>query len=292
MSNEIRIVKRSELDSNKWMDLVHQSDASVYNQIHYLDSLAEHWVALVLGDYQGGMAIPYTIRLGVKGIYTPNFLRAVDWMGERPADFSKVETLLKANFTRAHLKVNQAIFDTQAEFFFQQINQWEDVKLGSQSKRSIKKFDKTGLQIESIRLDEALPLVVDELKAKVKGLRTIDFLRFQNLLLNYDPDKCFCFGIRGNGLHAATILIEWKDQWLYIKGGVDAYGKQHGCMHALMYDSIQRAFDKGKRFSFEGSTVDSIRQFNLCFGAKDQTYFSWNWNHSPWWFRILLTLRK
>lgn len=292
MSNEIRIVKRSELDSNKWTKLVNHFECSVYNQVHYLDSLAEHWVAVVLGDYKGGMAIPYTIRLGVKGIYTPNFLRAVDWIGEQPTDFNVVELLLKEKFTRAHLNVNQPVFKHSDACVYQVLDQLEEMKLGSQSKRSIKKFEKTDLSIETIAIDEALPLIIAELKAKVKDLRTIDFLRFQNLLLNYPSDKCFCYGVKGDKLHAASILIEWKDQWLFIKGGVDAFGKENGCMHALMKDSILKAFENGKRFSFEGSTVDTVRQFNRGFGAKDQSYFSWNWNHSPWWFRILLTLRK
>jgi len=292
MSKEIRIVKRRDLDYNKWMKLVNENNSTVYNQVHYLDSLSEHWLAVIVGDYQGGMAVPYTIRLGVKGIYTPNFLRAVDWLGEKPTDFGKVASLLKEKFTRANLNINQELFDVKSTLFFQKLDDSSTFKLGSQSKRSIKKFKKTELAISSITIEEALPLVVGELKSKVKGLKTIDFLRFQNLLLNYDSEKCFCFGVRGSSLHAAAIIIEWNNQWLFIKGGVDAFGKQNGCMHALMQECIQKAFENGKKFSFEGSNVESVRQFNLGFGAVNQPYFNWNWNNSPWWFRLLLTIRK
>lgn len=290
---EIRLIKRKELDKTKWNQLVELSAASVYNQIYYLDSLAEHWSAIVYGDYKGAIAVPYTIRLGVKGIYTPNFIRAVDWMGEKPECMDEVEQLLKKTFTRSNLNCNQQLFKESTPLYYQVLSDSSELKLGSQSTRSIKKFAKTGLEITAISMEEALPLIVRELKQKVKDLREIDFLRFENLLLNYKLSTCYCFGIKANStLHAASILIEWNNELLYIKGGVDEFGKQNGLMHALMEYTIKFAHERAMKFSFEGSNVDSVRQFNLGFGAKDVVYYNWNWNNSPWWFRILMKLRK
>ena len=139
---------------------------------------------------------------------------------------------------------------------------------------------------------EAIPLVFSELREKVKSLNEIDFRRFEALLSNYDRESCYCYGIRGEVIHAAIILIKWKNEVLYIKGGVDEFGKQNGLMHALMADSIKNAFKDGAKFSFEGSFVPSVRRFNLGFGAKDKVYYSWKWDNSPWWFRLLLTLKR
>lgn len=291
MLHELQIIERSQLDTNRWNELVKSSNASVYNQLHYLDTLSENWCALVWGDYAGAMAIPYTVRLGVKGVFTPNFIRSLDWMGEKPDDFRDVERLLRKQFKRANFNTNEALFSDSSERVYQYFETEEALQLGSQSKRSIKKFEKTGLQVEQINVSEALPLVISELQAKVKELKAVDFQRFEKLLLEYDTNQCHCYGIKGETLHAAIILIEWNNELLHIKSGVDTFGKQHGFMHALMNDVIQKTFEQGKKFSFEGSFVDSVRQFNLGFGAKDKTYFSWIWDASPWWFNLIQKIK-
>lgn len=290
MSNKIEIVERKYIDSKKWEQLVLSSKATVYNQVEYLDALSENWCALIIDDYSGALAIPYTIRLGVKGIITPNFIRSLDWMGEKPANFSDIELLLKKQFRRANFHTNTALFKNSEERVFQFIKKDTTLNWGSQTKRGIKKFEKTGLTIENIPIETVLPLVIDELRSKVKDLNTTDFQRFENLLLNY---PCFCVGIQStNGIHAGIILIEWNNEILYIKGGVDEFGKKHGLMHALMAHQLSKTLEEGKDFNFEGSSVESVRQFNLGFGASENVYFSWKWDNSPWWFRLLLKLKK
>lgn len=291
MSGEIQLIERENINVERWNELVNGGQASVYNQIHYLDSLSENWSAVVFGDYEGAMAIPYSVRLGVKGMYTPNFIRAIDWMGKKPEKMAEIEQLLKHHFKRANLNINQQFFSGCEEKVYQVLENETAVLIGSQTKRGIKKFEKTGLVIEQMDIESVLPLIVSELREKVKDLNDQDFKRFEKLLLNYDKKNCLCYGIKGETIHAAIILIEWNNEILYIKGGVDEFGKQNGLMHALMFDAITNTFKQRKTFSFEGSFVPSVRQFNLGFGATDKVYYTWKWDSSPWWFKLLLKFR-
>lgn len=292
MSVQLQLIEKDALDCEKWDALLKKTAAAVYNQRYYLDALAENWCVVVWDDYRGAMAIPYSIRAGVKGIFTPNFIRSLDWMGEKPIDFGEVEKLLKKRFKRGNLNTNEYLFEKSTEQVYQKIESENELQIGSQTKRSIKKFEKTGLLIEPVSIEEALPVVVAELRAKVKSLNPIDFKRFEQLLLSYNREQCFCFGIRGEKVHAAIILIEWNGEVLHIKSGVDEFGKQNGLMHALMYAVIRDAFNKEQKFSFEGSFVPSVRQFNVGFGATDHVYYNWKWDNSPWWFQMLLKWKK
>lgn len=290
MSTKIEIVERKNIDTERWKELVRSSEATVYNQLFYLDTLSENWCALVIDDYKGALAIPYSIRLGVKGIFTPNFIRSLDWMGTKPENFEAVEKLLRKQFRRANFHTTTQLFSNSENRVYQSFEKNGVLNFDSQTKRGIKKFEKTGLQIELLPIEMVLPLVVGELKEKVKDLRQIDFQRFEALLLNY---PCFCYGIKSNEtVHAGIILIEWNNEILYIKGGVDAFGKQNGLMRALMASQISKAIEEGKTFNFEGSSVPSVRQFNLGFGATESIYYSWKWDNSPWWFRFLLKFKK
>ncbi|MEZ4890098.1 MAG: hypothetical protein R2779_05925 [Crocinitomicaceae bacterium] len=51
--------------------------------------------------------MPYTIRLGVKGLFTPNFIRSLSWLGDLPNDFNDVEIKLKNEFKRANYHIDQ-----------------------------------------------------------------------------------------------------------------------------------------------------------------------------------------
>lgn len=292
MSEEIRLIDRAAIDEQKWQRLVENSNVVVYNQLQYLDALAENWTAVVYGDYLGAMPIPFTIRLGVKGAYTPNFIRSLSWMGTRPHDFSKVFNLLQREFKRGLICLEENLFSAAESRVFQIIHSLDQMQLGSQSKRSVKKFEKEKLAIIPVPLAECLPMVISELKSKVKELKDIDFQRFTQFLENYHPQKCFCFGVKENDeIIAASIIIEWKDTWLYIKGGVTATGKNNGAMHAVMKFVIESSVEQGKKFSFEGSVVPSVQQFNKGFGATDVTYFQQGWNNAPAWFKLLNKIR-
>ena len=77
----MNIIEREHIDIEKWNTLVTSSPgASLFSHSAYLDSVAENWCVLVDDDYSNGMALPYTIRMGVKGIYTPKFSRYLEWL--------------------------------------------------------------------------------------------------------------------------------------------------------------------------------------------------------------------
>lgn len=293
MNNRLQIVERANINEEKWNQLLQRSSASVYNQLYYLDSLSEHWCALIYDDYKGAIALPYTIRLGVKGLFTPNFIRSLSWLGDLPNDFNDVEIKLKNEFKRANYHIDQLLFKEISERVFQLIKSSEQIKIGSQTKRALKKFEKSGMIIQQVEISRGIDLIVKELQNKVKNLREIDFVRFKQLLLHYNLSTISCWTAQKNdSIHASLILIEWNNEVLYIKGGVDEIGKKEGAMHGLMHQVIQTTLKHNKIFSFEGSTIESVRQFNCGFGAADSVYYMVKWDNSPWWFKLLNKLRK
>ena len=65
--NAIQFLKRDKIDEQKWNNAVEQSLNSLpYAYSWYLDSVAENWAALVLGDYQTIMPLVWLHKLGIK----------------------------------------------------------------------------------------------------------------------------------------------------------------------------------------------------------------------------------
>ena len=85
--------------------------------------------------------------------------------------------------------------------------------------------------------------------------------------------------------------LETDSTVLYLKGTTTEEAKKSGGMYKLMLTAIEDAGSKGKVFDFGGSNVESVRRFNLNFGAEDVVYSQLSWNNAPFWWRIVKTIR-
>ena len=289
----MQLISKDKIDLRRWDELVASSPgATVYNQSVYLDALAEDWCALVVGDYEGGMAVPFTRRAGISGIYTPNFIRSVSWLG-KSVDFSQVEHLLRSSFRRCELRLDVPLFSGQDQNWkYQHLPIGTALHLSSQAKRSLKKFQKAGFELRAAALPEALHVITEELKAKVDALRPIDLQRFTSLFLDYPKEELMVLGAFRNGeLQAAQLFIRWRKALLFIKGGARQQALKDGAMYGLMLQAIEWAKSHDLEVSFEGSNVESVRNFYCAFGATDVHYYEWKWNRAPWWFNWMLRLK-
>ncbi|MEY3237827.1 MAG: hypothetical protein RI883_1928, partial [Bacteroidota bacterium] len=75
----MKIIQREHIDTKKWDALVSSSsDNAVFSLSTYLDAVAENWCVLTDDEYSKGIALPFTVRIGIKVIYTPIFVRYLE----------------------------------------------------------------------------------------------------------------------------------------------------------------------------------------------------------------------
>lgn len=71
---EIKFLKRNEIDAHRWNALITSSVQSLpYAFTWYLDAVAEHWDACVLGNYEAAMPFVWLRKQGVKCLYQPYY---------------------------------------------------------------------------------------------------------------------------------------------------------------------------------------------------------------------------
>lgn len=293
----MKLLDQKNIDRKRWEDLVlRNEDATIYNQSIFLDELAENWMLLVNDEYTIGLPIPYTIRLGVKGVYTPNFIRTIDWVGLNNANqqqiISEAQSILKQNFKLVHLKMIKPSFDGMStDLIFQEVQ--GVLSMNSQAKRSIKKFLKSDLTIQNVQIEQVLTVVSEELTEKVKDLNENDINRFEALLTSYPTEKLWVLGVlENNEVVGGLVFIKWKNTFHYVKGGARKSAKDQGAMYAMMESAINYAFDQNLKVDFGGSNVAGVRQFNTAFGGTDIHYSEWKWDNSPFWFKLLKKLKN
>jgi hypothetical protein len=82
-----RYISRKNIDVQKWDKLISESIVSLgYAYTWYLDAICPPWGALVLGDYEAVMPLPYKKKYGLPYVYQPRFIQQLGVFCREPND--------------------------------------------------------------------------------------------------------------------------------------------------------------------------------------------------------------
>lgn len=287
----MRIIFRKNIDIDKWDRLVSgEKELAVFSHSEYLDATAKNWCVLVVGDYEGGIAIPYLDQLKFKIVYTPIFVRYLQWLGTNKPDKTKLLNSLTKHFKAGILNLKWDDSSDDKSLFYQHISPLEDVIFKNQAKRMIKKFDQSDLILmRSESKTEVMKIIRNELPKKIRTLSHETLDKLSSLVNNLQVSnkleiitvKNDCYTLGG------IFLVRSNDTLLYLKGTFTKQAKDMGAMYKTMSIAIEQAKLEGLTFDFGGSRVDGVARFNHNLGGKDVYYEIMEWNHAPVWFNLL-----
>jgi hypothetical protein len=296
-SGRMKFISRDNIDLQKWDDLVRKTPgSSVFSLSAYLDEIAENWMVYVDENYTKGIAVPFASRLGIKTCYTPIFITTLEWLGDTNGELSTFLTEVKSFFSLGNFCIRQQLDKHDCTRYVEQIIHPDSaIEIGSQAKRMLNKSQKVGHRIEysndpqpvlaSIR-SELLPKISSLTEASIerleRALRRLDAQQHVRILSVFDKQE-FVGGL---------FLIDFNNIVLYLKGAFTDEAKKNGAMYNAMNFAIHQAHKEGKTFDFGGSRVEGVRHFNLQLGGKDRTYFVYQWDTSPSWYRAMKIVRN
>ncbi len=288
----MKIIQREHLDTAWWDALVeNDSDTDLFSLSAYLDVTAENWCVLVNESYTGGIALPYTIRFGIKTCYTPIFVRGVKWIGVNRPDLKEIENSLQSEFIRCHLAIHGFSFGvSDNENVFQLIAINSNRQMGDRGKRMLKKFDAAQFKIHVVTSSyDILHHISLELPKKIKEINAQSLTTLRELIRQFET-KNDLIGLqvfdKQNISVGGILLLKNEQKLMYLKGAFVEDAKKQGAMYGAMNHAIQLAQSKGLHFDFGGSRVAGVRNFNLILGGEDVHYDMLIWDGSPWWFKL------
>lgn len=272
---------------SQWDELVSSQNASVFSESAYLDATSENWSILYTDDFKSGMACPYVVKGGVKVLVTPFFNRFMEWIGE-PVSEEELIMTLKSEFPVADLQLGRGFSLNQR--IYQKLDPGK-LKLNQQAKRSLNKSIEFTVKREA-HIPEMMDLLRNELQNRIHGIDEHTLPILEKLVNSYKNKGLEQFNLYHETAWMGGIwILETNSTVLYLKGTTNEGAKKSGGMYKLMLSAIEYADSKGKTFDFGGSNVESVRRFNLNFGAQDVVYSQLSWNNAPFWWRIVKTIR-
>lgn len=277
----IRLLSHSEIDFVKYDECIEKSmQAKVYAMSWYLDAVFPDWSVYVVGDYDVVMPIPLKQKFGLKYALQPQFCQQLgifskSWLSKLQARelVGKLPFLYRLCFNSGNADVfNEKklrpnyVLDLSA--YYEMLN----ASFSLQCRRNVKKAKTFVQRVATISKDEYLSFLCENAgqwmgKVQIPVLtRLID-----NAILAGCAELVSVRDVQDNVL-AAVFFIRWGGRLYYLSPVSSEKGKQCQSMSFLLNDIIERNANSSLLIDFEGSAIESIKNFYEGFGAKDEPY--------------------
>ena len=286
----MKIIARKHINIKKWDELVKSTpNSSFFSYSWYLDAVAENWIIIVNDDYTSGISLPYIERASVKILYTPIFVRYIEFLGDEPFE-GGISKLIQSHFQIIETTYNRPLFKGSNEEVFQQITDFSSFKIKSQAERSLKKAEKLEYKVEVSEDYSAIyKTIQNELLDKFSGLTEKSMISLEKLFEAAKKAKVLCaYEVlnKDSSKVGGVICLENENSILYLKGAVNDIAKSDGGMYLALSTAIENAKSKNKSFDFGGSRIEGVQRFNHNLGGKDVVYYSYHIDNGPIWFKL------
>lgn len=300
----LRLLHASEIDSLKWdACIARASNGLPYAYFHYLNAMADDWMALIAADYRVVMPLPFRQRWGIRYVYRPPFVQRLGIFQYGQPDEDSVK---KICYTRALQKFAYVHYSIDAE-------SWTDfpgVKASLKPNyvidlskpyelifshyhpsllHSLAKAHDARLRLQSGDVSDAIAFFYTHYQHRIPEMQQRDYARLLRAAEKANPYKILCHQVTdddGNLLAVAVWLCDGR-RMITVLNGCNEAGRAKRAMHFL-FDAIIRQYGETQRIlDFEGSSLPGVAKFIRSFGPSLETYFTIHVNALPVPFRWL-----
>lgn len=289
---KVRILKRNLLDDAKWDQTIREAVNSMpYAYTWYLDALCSKWVGLVVGDYEYVMPLPLGRKWGLRYVYQPLFCQQLGVFYKKHND-DIIELMIKTalqKFIFVNLNLN---FDNVIKVPVRGLSKKKNLiiqlgadhnlireKYSDSTLRNIKKAQKAELTFATLDKKSAenftdfyvLNTAIKDASFKPRHILSLKKLVHQFII--HESGKLYVAQNRERQICAGVIVVETDSRIIHLLPSADDYARQNGGMHFLVDAVLQQYAASGKKYDFEGSSVESIARFYESFGAVNESFY-------------------
>jgi hypothetical protein len=297
----IRYIEHHSIDRQRWDTCMAEAEnPMLYGISWYLDIVCPGWDALVYGDYETVMPLPWRSRYGIRYIYQPFFAQQLGVFGKLPGlrtamfvqaipsrfrfiDFYLNEFNDSSNVPLVEMRKTQFL---SLSLSYKELYDNYDPKL----RRNLRRASECRLSAVKISPAEVVTMFRETQGVKLKVFDDKDYKVLEQLITSVTgrgmADNIGVYTADGQ-LCASACFINTGKSVMYFKSSSYESGKKQRAMHWLLDYYIHLKAGTGKVFDFGGSVVPSIESFYKSFGAQDALYPHIRRNNLPWYIRWL-----
>ncbi|MFI5151809.1 MAG: GNAT family N-acetyltransferase [Chitinophagales bacterium] len=301
-NTNIRYVQRKDLESGRWDDCVQAApNGMIYAYSFYLDKMARHWDALILGDYEFIMPLVWNRKWGLRYLYQPPFTQQLGIFSRQFISSETVDQFLETltlHFRFAEINLNHGNPESnrmskRANYILNLNRSYEEIS--KEYKQDLHKNLRHAAQFDlnySDRFDlrYALGTFKETYQERTPQIKSNHYRRFELLcseLISREMILLRSVTIHDEDILATAILLKNRNRFYLIQSTVTTSGRTKGANHFLLDRIIREFAGQELILDFEGSDIPGIAHFYKNFASMDEPYFFYRLNQLPWPFKHL-----
>jgi hypothetical protein len=300
----IRYLKRQEIDTARWDGCIGKaSNGLIYGWHVYLDHMARgDWDALIYGDYEAVMPLPWRRKFSITYSYQPAFTQqgGIFFLPAlAPLIPDLIDSFLKE--LRLHFRFSDIFLNyanprpglpAHKNYILPLDAPYDQLasRYNKDLARNLRLAEENSLDyLTDFSLDRALESFENEYASRLPSFRKVDYHNFRSLCIHMRQRnevlvRAVC---TQQQLLACTVVLRDHRRLYLLQSTTFAEGRRKRANHFLLDKLIREFAATGLLFDFEGSDIIGISQFYENFGSRLQPYFLYRHNQLPWPVRLL-----
>ena len=285
----IEYIENKNIDFQRWDECIaRQIFPVIYANSWYLDMISNNWDALIIGDYETVMPLPFNKKKGVSYIYRPYGAQQLGLFGKDahlPAMVDRFLNAIPKKFKWIDIYLNEGNAVTNQFKVTPQVNLTIDLsqsyeqiykQYSSRTKRNLKKAKQFKFNQFEFDNPELLINLFKDNKGKILKSLTdkhyIKMLHIMHVLMYRKLGFMWNLYTEPNHLCAGAFFIKWRGRIIFLFSATDDIGREQHAMTKILDEFIIAFSNKDYLFDFEGTNIKGLATFYKGFGAKESTY--------------------
>ncbi|MBS1747474.1 MAG: hypothetical protein JST21_15005 [Bacteroidetes bacterium] len=289
---QLQLLASHKIDEQKWDQCLKSgTNGLIYSTTDFLCTLCDNWDAIVVGDYDYIMPVPWRKKYGIKYCYHVPFLQQAGVFGKNVSEkiVAGCFDLLRKKFLYGDYAFNyKNIVGTGKicnNFTLSLASNYNSTSFfySDKLKADLNKAQCHSFDFVQAGADEAINLYHQLYAPRFPHIgkdvfkKLFDFCLIKEKQNNLIVRKIKCDG----STLAINLLLKDQSRLYNIISCTTAEGRNQHAGHAL-HDSIIKEFSQtGWLLDFEGSDIPGVAHFYKSFGAMNQPYTRVHFNALP-----------
>lgn len=299
-ASNIRFLTRKEIDIDKWDRCIENAaNGLIYARSFYLDIMAKNWSALIQGDYEAIMPLPWNRKYFISYLYQPIFTAQLGLFVLHNVNDDLIEEFVtsaenKFRFCEMHLNYfNKTIrLPSRSNYVLQLDQAYTEIRKGYKKRLLVNLREADSHQLHYSSSENFLSTVVlyeKEYGNRFKHLKTKHFDRFRQLCTEMRKRECIIVrevkDSYGNLLSSSIFFMDRRR--IYNIMSVTLKSGREKRSHFHLIDQLIREYSSQNiLLDFEGSELPGVAEFYKKFGPRLEPYPYLKFNHLPHLLRL------
>ncbi len=294
-------IKYDQVDRQKWDECIFNShNALIYGTSAFLDKMAGCWDAVIEGDYESVMPLPFRKKFGIRYVYQPAFMQQGGIFSREQLQEDKIEAFLKEAFRHFMFAEFTLNYSNKVPSNFRSVLRAnyiippdDDLRFGiiTQEQKFYRELDistNAGLSyVSSADIGGAVKLYGELYSKRLPYFKPEDFQGFSELCVSQQENVIVRNVMKGTKLHAQCLLFRYKDRLYNLVNNVTPAGRESSANYFLFNELVKEFAANGLTLDLEGSDVQGIAFFYKKLGSIEQPYPFVRHNGLPWPLNLL-----